>query len=49
MFCTSFYDALHLCDFFVKISESVFYRADMVEIAIFNIYYVERVATPKVG
>ena len=50
VFCTSSHSALHLCEVFLTISQSVFYLQSrheyMVEMALFN---VRRAITPKVG
>ena len=52
MFCTSSHDVFHLCDFLSKyLKRFPTYKAARVhgKIAIFNIYYVQTVITPKVG
>ena len=52
MFCTSSHDALHVCEFlskYLKIYNLQSWYEHTVEIAISNIYYVQRVLTPKVG
>ena len=52
-FCTSSYDALHLFEVSLKISGRVFNLQSehmyIVKMAIFNIYYVQRAGTTKVG
>ena len=52
-FCTSSFDALYLFEVSLKISGTVFNLQSghmyIVKMAIFNIYYVQRAGTTKVG